>query len=50
VVEDFEVLMIREDLKLMGTTFEVMFPFTKSFDNGEEFSIINVIIPFSLNE
>ena len=50
VVEDFEILMIGENFKLMRTTFEVMSPFTKSLDDGEEFLIINVVVPFSFNE
>jgi len=34
MAEDFKVLMIREDLELMGTTLEIVSPFTKSFDDG----------------
>ena len=50
MTEDFKVFMIRKDFELMGTTFKVVSPFTKSFDDGEEFSIINIIIPFSFDE
>ena len=42
--------MIGKDFKLMGTTFEVMSPFMKSFDDGEEFLIINVVVSFGLNK
>ena len=50
MAEDFEVLVIREDLELMGTAFKVMSPFTKSFDDGEKFSIIDIVILFGFNE
>src|SRR5882724_13235680 len=50
MAEDFEILMIRENFKLMGTTFKVMSPFTKGFDDGKKFSIVDIIIPFSFNE
>jgi len=50
VAKDFEVLMVREDLELMGATFEVVSPFSKSFDDSEEFSIIDIVVPFSFNE
>jgi len=50
MMENFEILMIREDFGLMGTTFKVVSPFMKSFDNGEKFSIINVVILLSFNE
>ena len=42
--------MIRENFKLMGATFKIVSPFTKSFDYGKEFSIIDIIIPFSFNK
>jgi len=50
MTEDFEVLMIREDFKLMGASFKVMSPFTKGFDDGEKFSVVDIIVPFSFNE
>ena len=50
VAEDFEILMIRENFKLIGTTFEVMSPFTTSLDDSEKLAIIDIIVPFSFNE
>jgi len=50
MAEDFEVLVIGKDFQLMGATFEVVSPFTKSFDDSEKFAIIDIIIPFSFNE
>ena len=50
MAENFKVLMIREDLELMGTSFKVMSPFTKGFDNGEKFSVVDIVVPFGFNE
>src|SRR5882724_11037572 len=50
MTKDFEILVIRKDFKLVGTTFEVMPPFTKSFDDSEKFTIIDIVISFGFNE
>jgi len=50
MAEDFEILVIREDFELMGTAFKVMSPFTKSFDDGKKFSIVDIVVPFGFNE
>ena len=50
MAENFEVLVIGKDFKLMGATFEVMPPFMKSLDNSENFAIIDIVISFSFNE
>src|SRR5882762_2074045 len=50
MAEDFKVLMIRENFKSVGTSFEIVSPFLQSFDDGQEFTIIDVIVAFSLNK
>ena len=50
MAENFEVLVIGKDFKLMGTTLKVMPPFMKSLDDSEKFAIIDIIILFSFNE
>ena len=50
VAKDFEVLVVGKDFELVGATFKVVSPFTKSFDDGEKLSIVDIVVSFSFNK
>ena len=50
ILEIREVLVIGEDGDGVRSPLQVLFPFHKSEDNGEELSIVNVVVTFGRGE
>ena len=48
--EYLEILGVRKDFDVMGGSFEVMMPLLQSLNDGEKFSIVDIIVSFSFNE
>jgi hypothetical protein len=48
--ESCEVLVIRNDLRLVGLPLEIYSPMSKCFDNCEEFLIVNLIVTLGRGE
>ena len=49
-LKDLEILVVGQDFDIMRGTLKVVTPFFKSFDDGQKFTIVYVIILLSFNE